>query len=105
MGMNVLTEVHIIYHELLGSQAQWVVKGFLLEIGCHKELLGSTDLGTIGSVWYSVQPKAKSSNPERSKANEVLLLVHYNFVMRPLSIGMIYTKLAFCIWKQNSRGL
>ena len=33
------------------------------------------------------------------------MLLAYNFLVRPMSIGMVWKDFSFWMWKQNSRGI
>ena len=58
---------------------------------------------TFGSVMNYIVARGTVCNPEGKKKKEVPMLLAYNFLVRPMSIGMVWKDFSFSMWKQNNR--
>ena len=58
---------------------------------------------TFGSVMNYIVGRGTVCNPEGKKNKEVPMLLAYNFLVRSMSIGMVWKDFSFSMWKQNNR--
>ena len=63
------------------------------------------DLKTFGCFRYLVFMNATFGNLYGSNKKEVRVLLDMDFVLRPISIGMVLKYFRFCIFKQKLRGM